>query len=116
MSLANPSHWTTMVLPIVVIAALAVFIPLGLAKRLPHSWAGLGTNLLVSGMVLLALSTAYFAAFRPPKSLILITEAGEYYSYGAKDLLMVGLQSMMIWLPILLLVLAMQPQKWRPEL
>lgn len=116
MSLANPSHWTTMVLPIVVIAALSVFIPLGLAKRLPHSWAGLGTNLLISGLVLLAICIGYFAAFRPSKALIIITEAGEYYSYGAKDLLMVGLQSMMIWLPILLLVLAMQPQKWRPEL
>ena len=109
------SNWSSMILPVVVIAAIAVLLPLWLAGRLPQSMLGLGVNLVMSVGVLLGVSIAYFAAFRPPQVMLMITEGGEYFSYAVWDLLRVGLLSAMIWGPIVLVVLAMQPSKWRPE-
>ena len=110
------SHWSAMILPVVAVAMLAWFLPLWMARNFPENWYGLFWNLLISFLVLLGVSVAYFATFRPPNDIVAITQNGEYYMSSAAELIRTGLLSAMVWAPIVLVVLAMQPQKWRPEL
>ncbi len=108
--------WVGLILPVVVCVALAVALPLWLARRLPDSYAGLGMNFGLSALALLVISMVYFASFRPWGVVKQITQAGEYYTFVFWDVLISGLMSAMIWGPIVVLVLVMQPQKWRPDL
>jgi len=109
------SNWATMILPVAGIALLAALLPLSMARSFPQSWYGLFWNLLISFLVLLVISVAYFAMFRPPNDIVAITANGEYYMSSSAELVRLGLLSAMVWGPIVLVVLAMQPSKWRPE-
>ncbi len=109
------SHWSSMILPVAGIAVLAALLPLTMARSFPQSWYGLFWNLLISFLVLLVISVTYFAMFRPPNDIVAIAANGEYYMSSSAGLIRLGLLSAMVWGPIVLVVLAMQPQKWRPE-
>ncbi len=110
------SYWASMILPVAGIAVLAALLPLSMARSFPQSWNGLFWNLLISFLVLLVISITYFAMFRPPNDIVAITTNGEYYMSSSAELIRLGLLSAMVWGPIVLVVLAMQPQKWRPEI
>lgn len=109
------SNWAEMILPVAGIAILAALVPLSMARSFPQSWYGLFWNLLISFLILLVISVTYFAMFRPPNGIVAITSSGEYYMSSSAELIRLGLLSAMVWGPIVLVVLAMQPQKWRPE-
>ncbi len=110
------SNWAEMILPVAGVALLAALLPLSIARSFPQSWYGLFWNLLISFLVLLVISVTYFAMFRPPNDIVAITANGEYYMSSSAGLIRLGLLSAMVWGPIVLVVLAMQPQKWRPEI
>ena len=110
------SYWAEMILPVVGVAVLAALLPLWMAHNFPQNWYGLFWNLLISFLILLVISITYFAMFRPPNDILAITANGEYYMSSATELIRIGLLSAMIWGPIVLVVLAMQPSRWRPEL
>ncbi|PHR00071.1 MAG: hypothetical protein COB39_00315 [Marinosulfonomonas sp.] len=109
------SNWASMILPVAGIAVLAALLPLSMARSFPQSWYGLFWNLLISFLVLLVISVTYFAIFRLPNDIVAITANGEYYMSSSAELIRLGFLSAMVWGPIVLVVLAMQPQKWRPE-
>ncbi len=109
------SSWASMILPVAGVAVLAVLLPQIMARSFPQSWYGLFWNLLITFLVLLVTSVTYFAMFRPPNDIVAITANGEYYMSSSAGLIRLGLLSAMVWGPIVLVVLAMQPQKWRPE-
>jgi len=110
------SNWASMILPVAGVAALAALLSLMMARNFPQNWFGLFWNLLISFLVLLVISVTYFAMFRPPNDIVAITANGEYYMSSSAGLIRLGLLSAMVWGPIVLVVLAMQPQKWRPEI
>jgi glucan phosphoethanolaminetransferase (alkaline phosphatase superfamily) len=110
------SNWAEMILPVAGVALLAALLPLSMARSFPQSWYRLFWNLLISFLVLLVISVTYFAMFRPPNDIVAITANGEYYMSSAAGLIRLGLLSAMVWGPIVLVVLAMQPQKWRPKI
>ncbi|WP_428542154.1 hypothetical protein [Profundibacter sp.] len=110
------SHWSSMILPAVLIAALAVFLPLWLAKKLPENMAGLGANLLASSGVLLFVSVLYFTWFYLDQDVRMMGMMYEHFGEMLRHLTRLGMLSAILWGPILLAVLAMQPSKWRPEL
>ncbi len=102
-------------LPAVVALALAIVLPLRLARKFPQTMAGLALNLAVSGAALFVLATAYFAAsyaMRAPGVLAALTGApGGWWHF-----LRLGLLSGLWWGPVVLLMLATRPAQWRPEL
>ena len=110
------SNWASMILPVAGIAVVAALLPLMLATRLPQSWGGLGVNLVISGGVLMAVSAGYFAGFYLLEDARMLAMIGEVSGAAGWHFLRLGVLSAMVWGPIVLLVLAMQPQKWRPEL
>ena len=100
-----------LILPGIVLAALAWIIPTWLGHRLPETMLALGANLAVSAFILWVLSAIGFAVSYaiqgvPMAQLI----------QGAVHFAGLGRLAALFWGPILLLALAMQPQHWRPEL
>ena len=109
------SHWSSMILPAVLVAALAVFLPLWLAQKLSENMLGLGANLLVSSGALLSLSVLYFAYFYVGQGVQMTGALSDHSGEMLRHLMWLGMLSSILWGPILLTVLAMQPSKWRPE-
>ena len=109
------SNWSAMILPVAVLAVLAAFLPLWLARRLPESMVGLGVNLLISSGVLLFICVLYFAKFYVGQDIQALAVVGEHAGAVALHLTRLGMMTALIWGPIVLAVLAMQPQRWRPE-
>lgn len=97
--------------PAVVLVTLAWGLPTWLARQLPESMLALGANLAVSAVALWVLSALGFAVSYAlqgvPLSVLLD---------GIEHFAGLGRVSGLFWGPILLLALAVQPQKWRPEL
>lgn len=110
------SHWSSMILPAVLIAALAVFLPLWLAKKLPENMAGLGVNLLASSGVLLFISVLYFTWFYLNQDIRMMGMMYAHFGEMLGHLTRLGMLSAILWGPILMAVLAMQPSNWRPRL
>ena len=109
------SHWSSMILPAVLIAALAVILPMWLAKKLPENMAGLGLNLLASAGVLMFVSVLYFTWVYMGQGVQVMGVMYEHFGGMVRHLTRLGMLSAILWGPILLAVLAMQPSKWRPE-
>jgi len=109
------SDWPSMIVPAVLISALAVFLPLWLAKKLPENMLGLGANLLVSAGVLMFVSVLYFTWFYMGQGVQVMGVIYEHFGEMVRHLTRLGMLSAILWGPILLAVLAMQPSKWRPE-
>ena len=110
------SHWSSMILPAVLIAVLAVLLPLWLAKKMPENMVGLGANLLVSAGVLMFVSVLYFTWFYMGQGVQVMGVMYDHFGEMLRHLTWLGMLSAILWGPILLAVLAMQPSKWRPEL
>ena len=112
MTLAEATLYSwTLIAPMVVLVALAFWVPHRLAQELPQSMGALGVNLAMSSVVLWAVSLVVLAVQYVWQG-VPVLEIGR----GMGHLAGVGLQSALIWLPIILLQLAMQPQTWRPDL
>jgi len=88
-------------LPLAVIAVCAWFVPKGLARWVRESLPGLWLNAALSGVVLSLLS-----------GVIMLVALGQ----GAPSLWLyawwLGLKFAIVWVPIMLLSLVMQPQHW----
>ncbi|MEL6550366.1 MAG: hypothetical protein AAFQ54_08995 [Pseudomonadota bacterium] len=100
-----------LILPGVVLAVAAWVIPTWLGRRLPESMLALGANLAVSALALWVLSALAFAgsyALQGVPAAALVDGALHFAGLGR----LAGL----LWGPVLLLALAVQPQTWRPEL
>ena len=109
------SHWFSLILPAAFISALAVFLPLWLAKKLPENMLGLGANLLASSGMLMFVSALYFTWFYLGQGVQVMGALYEHFGEMIRHLTGLGMLSAILWGPILLAVLAMQPSKWRPE-
>ncbi|MEL6915186.1 MAG: hypothetical protein AAFP13_11875 [Pseudomonadota bacterium] len=97
--------------PGVLLVAAAWTLPTWLGRRLPESMLALGVNLAVSAFLLWALSALAFAgsyALQGVPARALVAGASHFAGLGR----LAGL----LWGPVLLLALAVQPQHWRPEL
>ncbi|MEM1235285.1 MAG: hypothetical protein AAGH70_14280 [Pseudomonadota bacterium] len=100
-----------LILPALVLVAVAWIVPTWLGKRLPETMLALGANLAVSAFIIwvfaaLAFATSYALQGVPVRALI----------DGTQHFAGLGRASVLFWGPILLLAIVMQPQKWRPDL
>ena len=100
-----------LLLPMVVLVALAFWVPHRVAQEVPETMAGLGLNLVISCIVMLVSAAVVLGALYlwqgTPLGLLV---------RGIGHLFGVAVQTALIWVPIVLLQLAMQPQRWRPDL
>ncbi|WP_147125977.1 hypothetical protein [Shimia ponticola] len=100
-----------LILPMVILVGVAFWVPHRLAQELPQSMPGLGVNLLISSLTMVVLAAVVLAGLYvwqgTPLSLLLT---------GVGHLVSVAAQTALIWGPVVLLQLAMQPQHWRPDL
>jgi len=102
---------TSLLWPTLVLVALAWIIPTQVAKRMPETFRALFVNLLFSASALWGASAFGFALSYAVQGV----PFAELLP-GATHFIRLGLMAGMLWGPILLLALAMEPQKWRPEL
>ncbi|MEL6608082.1 MAG: hypothetical protein AAFO93_04130 [Pseudomonadota bacterium] len=98
--------------PAVILGALGWFVPTYLGRILPETLWGLGLNLVVSWILLTGFAIAVFAiaywAEGAPANLVLSRAGLAQYAGSARI-------SAIVWGPLLLLALAIQPQRWRPR-
>ncbi|MEM9437526.1 MAG: hypothetical protein AAGA15_13775 [Pseudomonadota bacterium] len=97
--------------PAIVLVILAWIVPSQLAKRMPETMLALATNLAVSAVIIWIFSALGFAASYAAQGVpwsVMIANPEHF--------IWLGQVSALLWGPVLLLVLALQPQKWRPEL
>ena len=97
--------------PVVVLVALAWILPTQVAKRMPETMTALAINLIFSAAALWGFAALGFAV-----SYYLQGVPVDVLMTGAQHFIWLGLLAGMFWGPILLLALAMEPQKWRPDL
>ncbi len=100
-----------LILPGVVLVAVAWLVPTGLGRMLPQTMPGLGVNLIVSALVVWAGTALGFAASYAAQGVPL-----REISQGTLHFARLGALAAMMWGPVVLLALAMLPQHWRPEL
>lgn len=112
MSLPDPMSYSGALLaPMVVLVGMAFWVPVWFARRLTQDFRGLGINLLLSSLFLwfcaLGIVAGLYVWQKVPLGALLT---------GLPHIGFVAAQSVLIWVPIVLLQLAMQPQHWRPDL
>ena len=100
-----------LLLPMVALVALAFWVPHRVAQEVPETMAGLGLNLVISCIVMLVSAAVVLGAlylWQGTPLALLVRGIGHLFG--------VALHTALIWVPIVLLQLAMQPQRWRPDL
>ena len=108
---AASAYSLALILPGVILVALAWLVPTWLGARLPETMLALGANLAVSAFVLWVACSLGFAV-----SYALQGVPFDALVAGADHFAGLGRLAGLFWGPIVLLALAMQPQHWRPEL
>ena len=112
MTMADASLYSlSLIAPALVLVAVAWLLPTLLGRFLPESMLALGANLAVSALALWVVSAVGFALSYAQQGVPLpvLLDGGEHFAG-------LGRMAGLVWGPILLLALAVQPQKWRPEL
>ncbi|MGB0798811.1 MAG: hypothetical protein ACPGRD_05795 [Planktomarina sp.] len=99
--------WWEIAAPLLVLAGFAWCIPTLLARWLPEAIIALILNAIVSALLLICLSGAY---------IYFSWEASVYTHMLAIAALGAGSKTILVWGPIVILALSVQPQKWRPDL
>ena len=112
MSLSEASLYSwVLIAPVVLIVVIAALVPTLLARKLPETMAALAVNLILSACMLWGLSAVFFGVMYSWQGVpVAVVIAGSLH------LMILGAKAGLLWAPIILLVLAVQPQKWRPEL
>ncbi|MEO0486279.1 MAG: hypothetical protein AAF092_10245 [Pseudomonadota bacterium] len=105
------AYSVALILPALVLAALAWVLPTWLAGRLPETMLALGANLALSAVVLWLFAAAGFAVSYALQGVPL-----DRLWPLVDHFVSLGRTAALFWGPILLLALAMQPQTWRPDL
>lgn len=102
-------------LPLIILGGFAWIIPTLLARVLPHSMVWLAGNFAISATLLILLCGAYMYWTWD------LTERDAMIGLDTNLLVFISAVvrarlAALVWLPILVLALVVQPQKWRPEL
>ncbi|MEM6729604.1 MAG: hypothetical protein AAF618_13960 [Pseudomonadota bacterium] len=97
--------------PGIVLVAVAWLLPTFVARRMPETFRALFVNLVFSAAALWGLAALGFAVSYAAQGipLAVLTSGFSHFVY-------LGALSGLLWGPIVLLALAMEPQKWRPDL
>jgi len=105
--------WASLIVPAVIAAILALAIPYMLGRALPETMRGLMINLVISAGIMWLISCGYFALTYVQRGIetdVVLSGA------GLMHVALTALKSAIFWLPLVLVQLATQPQRWRPEL
>ncbi|MEM1373246.1 MAG: hypothetical protein AAGF78_02560 [Pseudomonadota bacterium] len=100
-----------LILPALILVAVAWIVPTWLGKRLPETMLALGANLAVSAFIVWVFAALAFAVSYALQGIPLATLVE-----GTQHFAGLGRASVLFWGPILVLAIVMQPQNWRPEL
>lgn len=102
---------TALLLPSLLLIALAILIPRGLERLMPESLGGLLLLGLISALLLWALSALGFALLYRWGGAPL---ARLWADGGAfRHFLWLGLRAGLIWAPVLVLAVSTAPRRWR---
>ena len=105
--------WTSMILPFIAIGAVAILIPLCLARHMPENFGALFLNAFLSIAICFLMAEVFFLfEFRRLGASwgALKSEA------GAAHVLRLSAMSGIFWGPLVLLSVLSRPMAWRPDL
>lgn len=100
-----------LILPMIILVGAAFWVPYRLAQELPESYPALAWNLCVSVLTIWIFACLIVSILYLWQGFSILEVFG-----GGDHVVWVAAQTALIWLPIVLLQLAMQPQHWRPDL
>ncbi|WP_238365616.1 hypothetical protein [Mesobacterium pallidum] len=104
---------TGLALPTLALMALAFALPHGLLRWMPETGRGLVLNGLLSGLVLVAVAAGYFLWAYAHAAPAMLRVFGARPGASAGYFLRLGLQSAVIWGPVLVLTVSYLPRRWK---
>ncbi len=104
---------TGLVLPTVLLMALAVAVPRLLERALPESLPGLALCAAVSALLLWLAASAGFAWLYAARGPGLLSALGTAPLGGLRHFLALGGSAALIWAPVMLLVVSTAPRRWK---
>ncbi|KUF10610.1 hypothetical protein [Pseudoponticoccus marisrubri] len=104
---------TALLLPTLALMALAVLVTRGIEALVPESPAGLAAIAVLSSLALWLLSAAGFAGLYLIRDAQIAVVLGAAPQAGLRHFLGLGAKAALIWAPLVLLVVATAPRRWK---
>lgn len=104
---------TNVVIPVLLIAVLAIVVPRGLERAMPETLGGVLLLGTASALAMTVLSAVIFAAAYHTHGAALPQVFGLAPGATARHFLWLGVKSALIWAPLTVLAVSSWPRRWR---